>query len=180
MHNKSVWLKSCVYGVSSVFLFLSVNASAESCTQGNAPQQIACLKIQNAILGERLARATLLKNISKQSKKTKTSRNLGLPDVLSTYGIGDRLSAVLVWTHDGKNIGRMITHVGSVLPDGWIVSKIKDGNVSIKKGGRIETLLLDSENSHQQIHLNTLLSNHSANGSSIGPVKFSPIKTMTP
>lgn len=131
-----------------------VLADANTCTAGNAAQQMACLRMENAVLGERLAQATLLKNIAKQSNTVKTARKLGFPSVLSTYGINGKMDAVLVWTRRGKNVGSMITHAGSAIPGGWHVTQIVNGTVVVQKGPKSRTLLLSNgSTSSQQISL---------------------------
>lgn len=132
----------CVLACSS--LVLPGLAMSATCASGNAAQQISCLKMENAVLGERLAHVKLMKNIAKQSNTTGESRKLGFPSVMSTYGVGDNMSAVLVWMRNGKNAGSMVTQVGSSIPDGWHVQKIAGGTVVVQKGAQVRTLLLSS------------------------------------
>lgn len=141
-------------GIFSFLVFLptfifSIPSFAGNCSSGSIAEQMSCLTMQNAILKERLSEAKLVKSIekAKESKKTTVKRKLGLPYVVSTYGVGDHLTAVLVWIHDNQNIGRMITVDGSSIPGGWTVDHIGNGTVTIKKGDKIETLLLSSGNS---------------------------------
>jgi type IV pilus biogenesis protein PilP len=104
------------------------------CETGNAAQQVVCLKMQNAVLSERLTQVMLRKNISKQSTSGPTSRKLGFPSVISIYGVGPQLTAVLVWAAKGENEGTLIAHNGTHIPGGWLVKAIANGTVIVQKG----------------------------------------------
>jgi type IV pilus biogenesis protein PilP len=146
--NKSVSIVRLA--VASTMLMVSTHSWAGGCETGNAAQQMACLKMQNAVLSERLAQATLLKNISEQSTSDPSSRNLGTPSVISIYGVGQQLTAVLAWAAKGENEGTMIVHNGTHIPGGWLVKEIANGTVIVQKGPIIRTLLLsDGDLGHQ-------------------------------
>lgn len=142
---------------------------ADDCATGNVAHQIACLKMSNAVLSERLIQATLRKNLNKESSSGGVkSRNLGLPLVLSAYGVGDKMTAVLVYMHHGKSDGTMIVHSGSQLPGGWVVRGIANGTVALQKGDQVKTLLLNTGSSGHSMSLSGATSNAGFNLSQMG------------
>lgn len=152
--NKSVsiirWAVVSTMLIASTPSWAGVGTRQEDCETGNAAQQMACLKMQNAVLSERLTQVMLRKNISKQSTSGPASRKLGFPSVISIYGVGPQLTAVLVWAAKGENEGTLIAHNGTRIPGGWLVKAIANGTVIVQKGSRTRTLLLsDGESGHQ-------------------------------
>lgn len=125
-------------------------AYAGDCLSGNVAQRMACLKMENAILDEQLKQAVLRKEIARQSHSDVSSRKLSLPLVMATYGVGDKMTAVLVWMRKNKAIGQLTAHMGSRVPGGWVVNRIKNGTVVLQKGSEIKTLLLSSGDASNQ------------------------------
>lgn len=148
LRRTASWSSLFSWGLLCSALVFSVGADGAKvadCTVGSTAQQISCLKMRNAVLRERLTQLGLLKSISKQSETVKIkSRDLGLPDVLSTYGMNGKMSAVLVWMKHGQSLGSMITHAGSAIPGGWHVLQIDNGTVTVQKGAKTRTLLLST------------------------------------
>jgi len=157
------WITACSLAASSV------PALADDCATGSVAQQMACLRMSNAVLSERLTQATLRKNLNKESSSGGVkSRELGLPLVMSTYGIGNKMSAVLVYMHDGKSDGTLIVHSGSRLPGGWMVRGMVGGTVAIQKGDQVKTLLLTDGSSGHSMSLSGVASHAGFNLSPMG------------
>lgn len=143
------WMVACSLVV------CSVQAFGDDCATGSVAQQIACLRMNNAVLSERLTQATLRKNLNKEtSSGGVNTRKLGLPLVMSTYGIG-KMTAVLVYMHHEKSDGTLIVHSGSRLPGGWTVRAIVGGTVAIEKHNQTKTLLLNAGSSGHSMSLST-------------------------
>lgn len=146
-----------------------VPALADDCATGSVAQQMACLRMSNAVLSERLTQATLRKNLNKESSSGGVnSRKLGLPLVMSTYGVGDKMTAVLVYMHHGKSDGTLIVHSGSRLPGGWVVRGMVGGTVALQKGDQVKTLLLNAGSSGHSMSLSSVASNAGFNLSQMG------------
>lgn len=110
----------------------------------NAAQRLSCIASDKAIAASQLGLDTTLHHISMVSSSKKTEvRKLGVPNVASTYGIGDDLTAVLAW----DNGNSLTVKKGYVLPDGWRVTQIETGLVTITKNGQHHILLMQGAGS---------------------------------
>lgn len=115
-------------------------AGAVTCSPKMGPaEQIACLQTQNAVLKELIQNRELYKKLDDHAEK-KTSRHLPLPLVLSIFGVGQKVQAVL--SYAGQGGGSLTVTVGDELPDGWRVQSIGNGRVQIAKGRLSHILLL--------------------------------------
>lgn len=102
-------------------------------------EKIQCLQAENAVMEAALKRAETKRKLDLAGD----TRGLGLPSVLSTYGVGSQRVAVLAWK--GSAGGALIVRAGDTLPDGWMVKSIDDGRVIVRSSSGSEaTLLLDS------------------------------------
>lgn len=142
-----------IFTTSFLLLIMSPLVYGETCNTGNSAQQMSCLKVENLLLQERLENASILKNLHKMNDapSVKHTQKLGFPFVVSTYGMGKHLSAVLLWMRHGESMGKMIVQKGDSIPGGWRVFGIQNGTVTIEKNGIKEVLLLNigKSSSHQ-------------------------------
>jgi hypothetical protein len=86
-----------------------------------------------------------LKNAETRRKldSIRDTRGLGLPSVLSTYGVGADRTAVLTWA--GASGGALTVKAGDTVPGGWRVQSIDDGKVVVRSpSGSVSTLLMES------------------------------------
>lgn len=171
------WAVIATVLTASAHSWAGVGAVSGDCETGNAAQQMACLRMQNAVLGERLKQETLLKSIRKQSDSGPVSRKLGLPSVVSIYGVGPNLTAVLVWVAHGEKEGTLIAHVGSRIPGGWLVKAIANGTVVVQKGATVRTLLLSDGQPGHQISMSGA---SPASGFGTGGVPGVPVPMVSP
>jgi hypothetical protein len=102
-------------------------------------EQIACLQTQNAILQQMIQTKELYKKLDGDKEKPK-QRQLDLPVVLSVFGAEGHVQAVLAYA--GSSGGSLTVSPGDTLPDGWRVASIRNGRVTIARGGESHILLL--------------------------------------
>lgn len=102
-------------------------------------EQIQCFQADNAVMEAALKNAETRRKLD----SVRDTRGLGLPSVLSTYGVGSDRTAVLTWA--GASGGALTVKAGDTVPGGWRVQSIDDGKVVVRSpSGSVSTLLLDS------------------------------------
>jgi len=130
-------------------------------------EKIQCFQAENAVLEAALKNAETKRKLDITG--TGDVRNLGMPSVLATYGVGTSRTAVLSWS-EGSG-GALVVQVGDTIPGGWKVQSIGDGKVIVRSpAGTLSTLLLDSgvvaASQPQQQQLVPQAPNNSAQGMS--------------
>lgn len=122
-------------------------AATSTCSPKMGPaEQIACLQTQNAVLKEMIQNRDLYKKLD-DGEKSASKRNLPLPLVMSIFGSGHKVQAVLSYV--GQGGGALTVSVGDDLPDGWKVDQIGNGRVRIVKG-RVSHILLLANGAPEQ------------------------------
>jgi hypothetical protein len=102
-------------------------------------EQIQCFQADNAVMEAALKNAETRRKLDAMHD----TRGLGLPSVLSTYGVGADRTAVLTWA--GASGGALTVKAGDTVPGGWRVQSINDGKVVVRSpSGSVSTLLLES------------------------------------
>lgn len=109
----------------------------------NAAQRLTCIAQDKALATNQYSLDKALQSISSLSTKKQSVRKLGLPNVASTYGINNDLTAVLSW----RNGNSLTVKNGATLPDGWRVTRIATGLVTLTKDGVQHILLMKGASS---------------------------------
>jgi type IV pilus biogenesis protein PilP len=132
----------CALTTVNAALFTGASASVFSVPDcnlvANVAQRLTCIAADKAVATNQYGLDKALQSIASLSAKKHGVRKLGMPNVASTYGIGKDLTAVLSW----KNGNSLTVKNGDLLPDGWRVTNISTGLVTLSRNGTHHILLM--------------------------------------